>query len=84
MGGNTEVDLAQLRAVADRVMGAATDIAEMSWPTLDPGCVAAPVLIAARLNDVVANMRGWATAAHMAATAFEGAEIRNGDRFTQQ
>ena len=92
MGGNTEVDLAQLRAVADRVMGAATDIAEMSWPTLDPdelrgsavGGIAAPVLIAARLNDVVANMRGWATAAHMAATAFEGAEIRNGDRFTQQ
>ncbi len=91
MGGNTHVDLTQLRAVADRVMDATTDISEISWPTLDPdelrgsavGGIAAQVLIAARLNDVIANMRGWATAARMSATAFERAEIRNGDRFTQ-
>ena len=90
MGGIAEVHLTQLRAVADRVMDTATDIAEMHWPTLDANelrgsavvGIAAPVLIAARIDDVVANMRGWATAAHMAATAFEGAEIRNRDRFT--
>jgi hypothetical protein len=89
MGGRTEVDLTQLRAVADRVMDAAEQIAEMHWPTLDAdelrgsavGGVAAPVLIAARLNDILAMMRGWAMAARMSATAFEAADRRNGERF---
>ena len=75
MGGIAEVDLTQLRAVADRVMDAATDIAEMHWPTLDAdelrgsavGGIAAPVLIAERLGDVIANMRGWAIAARLSA-----------------
>ncbi|MET0995746.1 MAG: hypothetical protein ABWY20_17450, partial [Mycobacterium sp.] len=73
MGEIAEVDLTQLRGVADRVMAAADAIAEMRWPTLDPddlpgsavGNIAAPVLVAARLTDVVAKMRGWALAAHM-------------------
>jgi hypothetical protein len=68
MGGRTEVDLAQLRIVADHVMQAADVIAEMRWPGLDPddlpgsavGRIAAPDLVAARLTDVVANMRGGA------------------------
>ena len=89
MGGHAEVDLAQLRAVADRVTEAADAIAEMRWPTIDtdklPGSdipgAAAPDRIAARLTDVVANMRGWAVAAHMAADAFERSEIRNASRF---
>jgi hypothetical protein len=89
MGGRTEVDLEQLRTVADRVMGAADSIAEMRWPTLDSdemqgsvvGNVAAPVLVAARLADVVANMRGWALAAHMSADAFQRADRHNGGRF---
>jgi hypothetical protein len=89
MGGRTEVDLAQLRTVADHVRQAADAIAEMRWPTLNPddlrgsavGRIAAPVLIAARLNDVVANMRGWAVAAHMSADALERADRRNGERF---
>jgi len=88
MGGRTEVDLGQLRNVADRVMQAADTIAEMRWPTLDPddlagsdvGRVGAPALVAARLTDVVANMRGWALAAHMSADAFERADGRNGQR----
>jgi hypothetical protein len=88
MGGRTEVDLGQLRTVADHVMQAADSIAEMRWPTMDPGDlpgsavgnVAAPDIVAARLSDVVANMRGWALAAHMSADAFERADRRNGER----
>jgi hypothetical protein len=88
MGERTEVDLGQLRTVADHVMQAADTLAEMRWPTLDSddipgstvGNVAAPVLVAARLTDVVANMRGWALAAHMSADAFERADRRNGER----
>jgi hypothetical protein len=88
MGENLEVDPTQLRGVADRVMSAADSVAEMRWPALDPdelrgssvGGIAAPVLIAARLDDVVANMRGWAVAAHLSADAFERAEHRNAGR----
>jgi hypothetical protein len=90
MGGSTEVDLTQLRTVADRVMAAADALAEMRWPALDAdamrgsavGTVAAPDLIAARLTDVIANMRGWAVAAHMSADAFEHADKRNANRFS--
>jgi hypothetical protein len=89
MGEIAEVDLTQLRVVADQVMAAADEIAEMRWPALDPdelqgsavGRIAAPVLVAARLIEVVANMRGWAMAAHMSADAFERADRRNGERF---
>lgn len=84
MGGHTEVDLTELRSVANRVFASADSIAEMRWPTLDPddlhgsavGGIAAPDLIAARLTDVVANMRGWAVAAHLSADSFEQAERR--------
>jgi hypothetical protein len=89
MGEIAEVDLTQLRVVADQVMAAADEIAEMRWPALDPdelqgsavGRIAAPVLVTARLIEVVANMRGWAMAAHMSADAFERADRRNGERF---
>jgi hypothetical protein len=89
MGGRTEVDLTQLRTVADHVMRAADSIAEMRWPGLDPddlrgsavGRVAAADLVAARLTEVVGNMRGWAVAAHMSADALERADHRNGDLF---
>ncbi len=88
MGEIVEIDLTQLRAVANRVMESADTIAEMRWPTLNPddlqgsavGNIGAPVLVAARLADVVANMRGWAVAAHMSADAFERADRRNGER----
>ena len=70
-------------------MTAAETIAEMRWPGLDPddlrasavGRIAAPDLVAARLADVVANMRGWAVAAHMSADALDRADRRNGDQF---
>jgi hypothetical protein len=89
--GRTEVDLTGLRAVADHVMAAAEAIAEMRWPTLDAdelrgtavGGIAAPDLVAARLTDVVGNMRGWALAAHMSADAFERAEGRNAGRMNR-
>ena len=88
-GKNTEVDLSALRAVADHVTEAADAIAEMRWPTLPTdeltgsavGSVPAPDLIAAKLTDVIANMRGWAVAARMAADAFERADRRSADRF---
>ena len=89
MGGNTEVDLSALRAVADHVTEAADAIAEIHWPTApvdelkssQTGTVPAPDLIAAKLADVIANMRGWAVAARMAADAFERADKRSADRF---
>jgi NADPH-dependent curcumin reductase CurA len=89
MGGRTEVDLTQLRTVADHVMQAADVIAEMRWPGLDPddlegssvGRVPATELVAAQLTNVVANMRGWAVAAHMSADALERVDRRNGDNF---
>lgn len=89
MGGRTEVDLTQLRTVADHVMQAADTIAEMRWPGLDPddlagsavGRVPATELVAAQLTNVVANMRGWAVAAHMSADALERVDRRNGDNF---
>ena len=92
MGGNTEVDLDALRAVADHVTEAADTIAEFHWPTMPAdelpgsavGNVAAPDLIAAKLTDVIANMRGWAVAARMAADAFERADVRSADRFPRR
>jgi hypothetical protein len=89
MGGRTEVDLARLRTVANHVMQAADVIAEMRWPGLDPddlqgsavGRIVAPVLVAARLTEVVANMRGWALAAHMSADALERVDRHNGDQY---
>ena len=92
MGGNTEVDLDALRAVADHVTNAANAIAEIHWPALPAdelpgstvGTVPAPDLIAAKLIDVIANMRGWAVAARMAADAFERADSRSADRFPRR
>jgi hypothetical protein len=92
MGGHTEVDLDALRAVADRVTEAADAIAAMQWPALPEGDlsgsatgrVAAPDLIAAKLADVVDNMRGWAVAARMSADAFERADTRSADRFPRR
>ena len=89
MGEVVEVDPARLRAVANRVLAAAEQVAQMRWPTLDPeelpgsavGHIAAPVLVAARLTEVVAAMRGWAVAAHMSVDAYERAERGNGERF---
>ena len=89
MGGNTEVDLGALRAVADHVTEAADAIDEMRWPPLPTddlsgssvGSVPAPDLIAAKLTDVIANMRGWAVAAHLSADAFERADRRSANRF---
>ena len=89
MGGNTEVDLGALRAVADHITEAANAIDEMRWPTLPTddlpgssvGRVPAPDLIAAKLTDVIANMRGWAVAARMSADAFERADRRSANRF---
>jgi hypothetical protein len=89
MGGNTEVDLDALRAVADHVTQAADAIAEIDWPTMPSAeladstvaTVPAPHLIAAKLSDVIANMRGWAVAARMAADVFERADSRSADRF---
>jgi hypothetical protein len=89
MGGNTEVDLSALRAVADHVAEAADAIAEIHWSAMpvdelkgsQTGTVPAPDLIAAKLADVIANMRGWAVAARMAADVFERADRRSAERF---
>lgn len=89
MGGDTEVDLSALRALADHVAEAADAIAEIHWSAMpvdelkgsQTGTVPAPDLIAAKLADVIANMRGWAVAARMAADAFERADRRSAERF---
>lgn len=82
MGEITEVDPGGLRATADRVMHAADSIAGISWPALNPDELpgssmarSAPSdLVAARLAEVVADMRGWAQAARSSADAFERAD----------
>jgi hypothetical protein len=92
MGGNTEIDVTALRAVADHVTEAADAIAETHWAAMPVeeltgsvvGAVPAPALIAAKLSDVIAKMRGWAVAARMAADAFEGADNRSADRFPRR
>ena len=92
MGGNTEVDLGALRAIADQVTEAADAIDEMRWPTMPAddlpgssvGRVPAPDLIAAKLTDVTANMRGWAVAARLSADAFERADRRSANRFPRR
>ncbi|OBK72168.1 hypothetical protein [Mycobacterium sp. 1274761.0] len=89
MGGNTEVDLSALRAVGDHVTEAADTIAQLHWPALPAdqlrgsavSGVAATDLIAAKLTDVIGNMRAWAVAARMTADAIEGADGRSADRF---
>lgn len=82
------VDLDRVRAVADRVWEAAGEIGEMRWPGLDPdeltgsavGGIASPTLVAARLEDVRANMAGWVIAARTSADALERADREHGDR----
>jgi hypothetical protein len=91
MGEIVEVDPAQLRAVAARVLAAADRIARITCPAPQPGelrgsrvgDVGAPVLVAGRLGEVVAGMHAWVTAARLSADAFERAEHRNGERFEQ-
>ena len=88
-GGTNGSRSGEAATVADHVMQAADVIAEMRWPGLDPndlhrsevGRAAAPDLVAARLTEVVANMRGWALAAHMSADALERVDRQNGDQF---
>lgn len=88
MGEIVEVDVSQLRTVADRVMTAADRIAEMRWPELNPDDLRGATVAAAAdaapvapgLAEVVATMRGWALAARISADAFERAEQRTGDR----
>jgi hypothetical protein len=76
------VDVIGLHDVATRVEQAAEVIAGFRFAGL-PGSeltgsavagVAAPGLIAARLGDVPADLRGWAAAARTSAGAFEAAE----------
>jgi len=82
------VDLGQVRAVADRVRDAAAEIGEMRWPGLDPdelrgsavGGIASSALVTARLEDMVADMRGWAVAARTSADALERADREHGGR----
>jgi hypothetical protein len=76
------VDLTQLRKVASRVERAADAIRKFRFPGLceddlagsTVGGVASPALVAARLDDVLAGMFGWAAAARVSASAFESAE----------
>jgi hypothetical protein len=87
-----EVDVTQLRGVADQIRAAADRIAELRFPGLDPDElrgsavggiteIVAPILLAARIEDLVAHMHGWAVAARMSADAFERTEEHNLGRF---
>jgi hypothetical protein len=90
MGEITAVDLNRLRRVADRVWDAATEIGGMQWPGLGQDAlrgsavadIASPAHVAAQLEDLVADMRGWALAARGSADALERADREHGDRMT--
>ena len=89
MGEIVEVDPAGVRAVAERVLTTAEQVMQLPCPGLDPdelpgsavGPAAAAGLVATRLREVVAAMRGWVVAAHTSADAFDRAERGNGERF---
>ena len=76
------VDLTRLRAVATRVERAAEEVDRCRFTWLPDTAlagsavagVAAPELIAARLDDLVTDLRDWAATARRAAGAFEAAE----------
>ena len=76
------VDLIRLRAVANRVEGAADAIGRFRFAGLHDEDlagsavieVASPALVAARLDGVVSDLRSWAGSARMSAAAFENAE----------
>ena len=76
------VDLTRLRAVADRVDRSADAITRFRFAGLHDedlagsavAAIASPALVAARFDDVVTRMQGWAAAARMSASAFETAE----------
>jgi hypothetical protein len=76
------VDLTQLRAAAGRVEAAVDAIRRLRLPGLRdedlPGSAvggsAAPALVAARLDDLLAQLAGWASTARTSAGAFEQAE----------
>ncbi|MCV7225219.1 DUF7162 family protein [Mycolicibacterium komossense] len=75
-------DLPRLRVVANRVDRAADAIDRYRCAGLHAedlagsavGGIAAPAVVAVRLEDVVGQLRGWATAARIAASAFATAE----------
>lgn len=91
MGEIAHVDLERLRRVADSFSGAADEVAGLRWPDLDPGAlpgsavaevVAARDLISGPLDDLVAGLQRWATAARAAAEEFQRTDSVNGTRFT--
>jgi hypothetical protein len=82
--GETSVAPGALRASADQLDLTASQLAELTWPTIEPTALvgsatsgAASVGVSARLTDVVVDMRAWAHAARRSATEFERAELRN-------
>lgn len=76
------VDLIRLRAVADRVDGSADAIGRFRFAGLPDGslpgsavaAVASPTVVAARFDDLLADLSRWAAAGRMAAGAFDAAE----------
>jgi ABC-type transporter Mla subunit MlaD len=86
--GETSIPLGALRTSADQLDRTARELAELTWPTIDPTALvgaatsgaATSARVAARVADVVADMRAWAHAARRSATEFERAEQRHVSR----
>ena len=82
--GETSVPLGALRVGAEGIDRTAQLIAELDWPAIEPTALAGAALTAvvtsarltARVDDVVADLRAWAVAAHAAAAELERADLR--------
>jgi hypothetical protein len=79
------MDVAGVRALAQRVLDGADRLDEIHWPTLSSddmtgsavGRATTAALLEDRLADVVAHMRTWAAEAQASATALDQAELRH-------
>ena len=85
--GETSIRPDALRAGADDIDRIAQLLAELPWPTIEPTALAGTRVsvatcsprVAMRVDDVIADMRAWSTAARTTAAEFERAERRNAD-----
>jgi hypothetical protein len=85
------IDVAGLRAAANRVDACATDVARVELSGIDPhalpgsavSVIAGPALVTAHRAGLVAQLAGWAAAARTSADQFEHAEACNADRIAK-
>ncbi len=85
------LDLAGLRAAANQVEAASTEVARADLPGIDPlalagsvvDVIAGPALVTSRRARLVTKLATWVSSARTAADQFHQVEERNADRLHQ-